>query len=188
MNHRYVDILLGLLLLASLLCLLWGSHSESRLWVIAFITGSLAVVLSYWLVAQLDLGCPTRSYISTNIKTETYSAIISFWRCCYLYTTHATHLEDNYPDAEGTIAEVATTLSVLYGVLLLPVLVLYRSLELDASNGSSHQPSSPREEELKPPQYHEGDSNQEDYKRLSCQKLIIRHVSIIPNIFHMTKV
>ena len=51
MNHRYVDILLGLLLLASLLCLLWGSHSESRLWVIAFITGSLAVVLSYWLVA-----------------------------------------------------------------------------------------------------------------------------------------
>lgn len=109
-------------------------------------------------------------------------------RCCYLYTTHATHLEDNYPDAEGTIAEVATTLSVLYGVLLLPVLVLYRSLELDASNGSSHQPSSPREEELKPPQYHEGDSTQEEYKRLSCQKLIIRHVSIIPNIFHMTKV
>ena len=50
-DHRYVDILLGLLLLASLLCLLWGSHSESRLWVIAFITGSLAVVLSYWLVA-----------------------------------------------------------------------------------------------------------------------------------------
>jgi len=123
-QQRYVDILLGLLLLASLLCLLWGSHSESRLWVIAFITGSLAVVLSYW--------------------------------CCYLYTTHATHLEDNYPDTEGTIAEVATTLSVLYGVLLLPVLVLYRSLELDASNGSSHQPSSPREEELKPPQYHEG--------------------------------
>ena len=94
-------------------------------------------------------------------------------RCCYLYTTHATHLEDNYPDAEGTIAEVATTLSVLYGVLLLPVLVLYRSLELDASNGSSHQPSSPREEELKPPQYHEGDSTQEEYKRLSCQKLKI---------------
>ena len=109
-------------------------------------------------------------------------------RCCYLYTTHATHLEDNYPDAEGTIAEVATALSVLYGVLLLPVLVLYRSLELDASNGSSHQPSSPREEELKPPQYHEGDSTQEEYNRLSCQKLIIRHVSIIPNIFHMTKV
>ena len=99
------------------------------------------------------------------------SAIISFWRCCYLYTTHATHLEDNYPDAEGTIAEVATTLSVLYGVLLLPVLVLYRSLELDASNGSSHQPSSPREEELKPPQYHEGDPTQEEFKRPLMPKI-----------------
>jgi len=120
-QQRYVDIFLGLLLLASLLCLLWGSHSESSLWVIAFITGSLAVVLSYW--------------------------------CCYLYTTHATHLEDNYPDAEGTIAEVATTLSVLYGVLLLPVLVLYRSLELDASR--PHVVDTFEEEEDEPPPKYE---------------------------------
>ena len=121
---RYVDIFLGLLLLASLLCLLYGSYSESRLWVIAFITGSLAVVLSYW--------------------------------CCYLYNTQAAHLEE-YPDAEGTISEVATVLSVLYVLLLLPVLVLYRSLELAATGINAHQPSSPTEEELKPPRYHEGD-------------------------------
>jgi len=33
-QQRYVDIFLGLLLLASLLCLLYGSYSESRLWVV----------------------------------------------------------------------------------------------------------------------------------------------------------
>ena len=78
---RYVDIFLGLLLLASLLCLLYGSYSESRLWVIAFITGSLAVVLSYW--------------------------------CCYLYNTHAAHLEE-YPDAEGTITDLTVPLRFRY--------------------------------------------------------------------------
>ena len=85
------------------------------------------------------------------------SAIISYWRCCYLYTTHATHLEDNYPDAEGTIAEVATTLSVLYGVLLLPVLVLYRSLELDASRPHVMD-TFEEEEEEPPPKYEESRS------------------------------
>ena len=69
MNHRYVDILLGLLLLASLLCLLWGSHSESRLWVIAFITGSLAVVLSYWCS---NIYCTIMSYII-------YYIVLSNW-------------------------------------------------------------------------------------------------------------
>jgi len=123
-QQRYVDIFLGLLLLASLLCLLYGSYSESRLWIIAFITGSLAVVLSYW--------------------------------CCYLYNTHAAHLEE-YPDAEGTITEVATLLSILYVLLLLPVLVLYRSLELAASE--SH-PVETVEEELDepPPKYEESNS------------------------------
>ena len=121
---RYVDIFLGLLLLASLLCLLYGSYSESRLWVIAFITGSLAVVLSYW--------------------------------CCYLYNTHAAHLEE-YPDAEGTITEVATLLSVLYVLLLLPVLVLYRSLELAASEPHPVE-SAEEEHEEPPPKYEESNS------------------------------
>jgi len=123
-QQRYVDIFLGLLLLASLLCLLYGSHSESRLWVIAFITGSLAVVLSYW--------------------------------CCYLYNTHAAHLEE-YPDAEGTITEVATFLSVLYVLLLLPVLVLYRSLELAASEPHPME-SGEEEQEEPPPKYEESNS------------------------------
>jgi len=123
-QQRYVDIFLGLLLLASLLCLLYGSYSESRLWVIAFITGSLAVVLSYW--------------------------------CCYLYNTHAAHLEE-YPDAEGTITEVATLLSVLYVLLLLPVLVLYRSLEL-AANEPHTVESADEEQEEPPPKYEESNS------------------------------
>ena len=92
---------------------------------------------------------PTRSHISTALNRE----IKLYSRCCYLYTTHATHLEDNYPDAEGTIAEVATTLSVLYGVLLLPVLVLYRSLELDASR--PHVVDTFEEEEDEPPPKYE---------------------------------
>jgi len=123
-QQRYVDIFLGLLLLVSLLCLLYGSYSESRLWVIAFITGSLAVVLSYW--------------------------------CCYLYNTHAAHLEE-YPDAEGTITEVATLLSVLYVLLLLPVLVLYRSLELAASEPHPVE-SAEEEHEEPPPKYEESNS------------------------------
>ena len=94
------------------------------MWIIAFITGSLAVVLSYW--------------------------------CCYLYNTHAAHLEE-YPDAEGTITEVATLLSILYVLLLLPVLVLYRSLEL--AMVESH-PVETAEEELDepPPKYEESNS------------------------------
>ena len=108
-----------------MVCLLYGSYSESRIWIIAFITGSLAVVLSYW--------------------------------CCYLYNSHAAHLETEYPDAEGTITEVATLLSLLYVLLLIPVLVLYRSLELAASE--SH-PVETAEEELEepPPKYEESNS------------------------------
>ena len=45
---RYLDILLGLVLLLSLVCLLYAGYSQSRIWIIAFITASLAVVLSYW--------------------------------------------------------------------------------------------------------------------------------------------
>ena len=45
---RYLDILLGLVLLLSLVCLLYAGYSQSRIWIIAFITASLAVVLTYW--------------------------------------------------------------------------------------------------------------------------------------------
>ena len=45
---RYLDIRLGLVLLLSLVCLLYAGYSQSRIWIIAFITASLAVVLTYW--------------------------------------------------------------------------------------------------------------------------------------------
>ena len=45
---RYLDILLGLVLLLSLVCLLYAGYSQSRIWIIAFITISLAVVVTYW--------------------------------------------------------------------------------------------------------------------------------------------
>ena len=45
---RYLDILLGLVLLLSLVCLLYAGYSQSRIWIIAFITASLAVVFTYW--------------------------------------------------------------------------------------------------------------------------------------------
>ena len=97
--------------------------------------------------------------------------VLSYW-CCYLYNSHAAHLETEYPDAEGTITEVATLLSLLYVLLLIPVLVLYRSLELAANGANAHQPSSPTEEELKPPRYHEGDviqlENTEPFVSFTC--------------------
>merc|ERR1712223_2117093 len=75
--QRYLDIFLGLLLLLS------------------FITGSLAVVLTYW--------------------------------CWYLYIKYSGM---EYPESEQTAGEVGGVLSVLYILVLLPVLLLYRSLEL----------------------------------------------------------
>ena len=45
---RYLDIFLGLLLLLSMLSLLYGSYSESVLFIIGFLALSLAVVIVYW--------------------------------------------------------------------------------------------------------------------------------------------
>ena len=45
---RYLDILLGLLLLLSMLSLLYGSYSESSLFIIGFLAFSLAGVIVYW--------------------------------------------------------------------------------------------------------------------------------------------
>ena len=123
---RYLDIFLGLLLLLSLVCLLYGSYSESRIWIIAFITGSLAVVLTYW--------------------------------CWYLYIKYSGM---EYPESEQTAGEVGGVLSVLYIVILLPVLLLYRSLELAAHTPSSlHSSTSPRSsayiKRKPPPKYDEG--------------------------------
>jgi len=101
--QRYLDIFLGLLLLVSLVCLLYGGYSESRLWIIAFITGSLAVVLTYW-----------------------------SW---FLYIKYSGM---EYPESEETAGEVGGVLSALYVLLLLPILLLYRSLELAASRSPVH--------------------------------------------------
>jgi len=123
--QRYLDIFLGLLLLLSLVCLLYGSYSESRIWIIAFITGSLAVVLTYW--------------------------------CWYLYIKYSGM---EYPESEQTAGEVGGVLSILYIIVLLPVLLLYRSLELAAHSPSSQQSTtSPRSstyiKRKPPPKYDE---------------------------------
>jgi hypothetical protein len=46
--HRYLDIFLGLLLLLSMVSLLYGSYSQSSLFLITFLASSLAVVILYW--------------------------------------------------------------------------------------------------------------------------------------------
>ena len=46
--HRYLDIFLGLLLLFSMVSLLYGSYSQSSLFLIMFLASSLAVVIMYW--------------------------------------------------------------------------------------------------------------------------------------------
>ena len=45
---RYLDIFLGLILFLSLLCLFYGSYSYSQIFIIAFITTSMGVIISYW--------------------------------------------------------------------------------------------------------------------------------------------
>ena len=46
--HRYLDIFLGLLLLLSMVSLLYGSYSQSSLFLITFLASSLALVIMYW--------------------------------------------------------------------------------------------------------------------------------------------
>jgi len=118
--QRYLDIFLGLLLLLSLVCLLYGSYCESRIWIIAFITTSLAVVLTYW--------------------------------CWYLYIKYAGM---EYPESEETAVEVGGILSCLYTILLLPILALYRSLELAASNPVTPRSQNSYKKRKPPPKYKE---------------------------------
>ena len=46
--HRYLDITLGVFLLVSMLCLLYGTYSHSSHFLILFFILSLVVVISYW--------------------------------------------------------------------------------------------------------------------------------------------
>lgn len=45
---RYLDITLGVVLLLSMLCLLYGSYSQSSHFLILFFILSLVVVICYW--------------------------------------------------------------------------------------------------------------------------------------------
>ena len=45
---RYLDIFLGVLLIMSMLSLLYGSYTETVLFIIGFLAFSLAVVITYW--------------------------------------------------------------------------------------------------------------------------------------------
>ena len=45
---RYLDILLGIILFISMLCLFYGSYFYSQIFITAFLTTSLGVILSYW--------------------------------------------------------------------------------------------------------------------------------------------
>ena len=47
-EFRYADIFLGLILFLSTLSLLYGGYFYSQVSIIAFITSSLGVMISYW--------------------------------------------------------------------------------------------------------------------------------------------
>ena len=47
-NFRYADVFLGLILFLSMLSLLYGGYFYSQVSIIAFITSSLGVMISYW--------------------------------------------------------------------------------------------------------------------------------------------
>jgi len=47
-QHRYLDICLGIILLVSMLCLLYGTYSQSPHFLILFFILSLVVVIGYW--------------------------------------------------------------------------------------------------------------------------------------------
>ena len=48
MHLRYLDICLGIILLVSMLCLLYGTYSQSPHFLILFFILSLVVVIGYW--------------------------------------------------------------------------------------------------------------------------------------------
>ena len=123
-SARYLDIFLGLALLVSLVCLLYGGYCQSPLWLIAFITGSLAVVTAYWA-----------------------------W---FLYLAYSGY--GDYPQ------DVGGALSIVYVLLLLPVLLFYRALELAVTNHHPANNQSPAEDysgylkRKPPPRYDEGNT------------------------------
>jgi len=92
---RYLDIFLGLMEFLSMLSLLYGTYSNSRLFIIIFMTSSLGVLVMYWA-----------------------------WYTYYSYDSDTLV----YDDQTG----VCIAISLSFLVLLLPVCLQYRSLELQS--------------------------------------------------------
>lgn len=98
---RYLDIFLGLVEFLSMLSLLYASYSNSRLFIIVFMTSSLGVVVLYW-----------------------------SWYTYYSYDTDTLV----YEDQTGT----CLVITFIFLLLLLPVCLHYRSVELQLSGGDTH--------------------------------------------------
>jgi len=120
-QQRYLDIFLGLLLLLAMLSLLYGSYSESSLFLIGFLASSLAVVIVYW--------------------------------CWYFYTKYA---DGDYPVFEEEVGEIGCILTFLYTILILPIMLLYRSLEMPQTVDTVQEEFRMRDKWKYPPLYQEG--------------------------------
>lgn len=97
-QQRYLDITLGVVLLLSMLCLLYGSYSQSSHFLILFFILSLVVVICYW-----------------------------SW---YVYINFVSHDSAVFEDQVG---KIGLMLTVLYGLMMVPIMLLYRYLELQTN-------------------------------------------------------
>jgi len=99
-QHRYLDITLGVILLVSMLCLLYGTYSQSPYFLILFFILSLVVVIGYW-----------TWYIYVNFVS-----------------TDPVVFEDQ-------IGRIGLVLTLVYCLLLVPIMLLYRYMELQMTDG-----------------------------------------------------
>lgn len=101
-QHRYLDITLGVVLLVSMLCLLYGTYSQSHHFLILFFILSLVVVIGYWT-----------------------------W---YIYVNFVSL---DYPVFDDQIGKIGIILTFLYCLLMVPIMMLYRYMELQTSDNVS---------------------------------------------------
>ena len=113
--RRYVDILLGLCLLASQVLLCYSSIKRRRETLTLFFILSMAVLVLYWVwFAYLKYG-KEESEASKEVR---YLKMILDIKCHVIFQ----------------VSDTGRFLTVFYLILLLPILLLYRTLSKEKQN------------------------------------------------------
>jgi len=116
----------------------------------------LGLILFLSMLSLLYGGCFHSQISITAFITSSLGVMISYW-CLYAY---ASYNNDDLPVYDDQAGSIGLFLTVLYLLFLLPILLLYRSLELDQTLTHENHPNNQdihdwRHTRRPPPKYHE---------------------------------